>query len=122
MEKEIEISELWKKIAASGRESVSSREDGYEIIELKNTNLTTLTLGAKPTRIVALSRHKTPKHLIEVTVNSKVDLGPLFSNLEKISRDDSVVVTTDHICMRYDKDHFFENVNAKNLKACASKV
>ncbi len=114
-EKEIEISELWKKIVASGKESVSSREDGYEVIELKKTNLTTLTLGAKNTRIVALSRHKTSKHLVEVTVNSKVDLGPLFSNSEKVARDDSVVVTTDHICMRYDKDHFFENVNAKNL-------
>ena len=113
---EIEIEKLWNEVASSGKEKITTRDGGYEVIVLNNTKMETLTLGAKRTRIVALSRHKTPKHLIKISVRTYVDVGPLFDGVEKITRIDFVVVTTDHICMRYDKDHFFENVNASNLK------
>ena len=39
-----------------------------------------------------------------------------FSKAFKKPNVASVVVTTDHVCMVYNRDHFFENTNAKNLK------
>lgn len=100
----IEIESLWNKLV-DAREEIICKNDGYELIYPKKTSPKTLTLAGKWTSVVAVSRHKTSKHLISIEVDC-------CNNHRK----KNVVVTTDHVCMIYDKDHFFENVNAKNLK------
>ncbi len=99
---QVEIREFWNSLV-SNNELVVQRPGGYEVIWL-SSNLETLTLTGQWTKIVAVSRHKTTKSLVKIIVN--VDTKTIKA----------VIVTTDHVCMRYDKDHFFENVNAKNLK------
>lgn len=90
--------------------------DGYEVIWPKGYEIK--VLGNKYVKLVAVSRHKTSKHLLKVTasVEKTVDCLDPVGMAAKLKRFDEVVVTTDHICMRYDKDHFFENVDAKHLK------
>lgn len=88
----------------------------YEVIYPKDYEIK--ILGNKYVKLVAVSRHKTSKHLIKIFVKSEKEVDSLDPVGQKslLRRYDEVTVTTDHICMRYDKDHFFENVNAKNLK------
>lgn len=99
----IEVERLWNTLVEANEEIVV-RPNNYEVIWPK-TKLETLTLGGKWTKVVAVSRHKTAKHLVKIIVKTERDREECVE----------VVVTTDHVCMRYDKDHFFENVNAKNL-------
>lgn len=99
----VEIESLWNKLVSDG-EVIMLRDNGYELIYPKNSHPQTKTLGGRWTRVVAISRHKTPKHLIKITVSTS------SKNIKE------VVVTTDHVCMIYNEDHFFENTNAKNLK------
>ena len=103
MDDQLDIEAFWNNLVSDG-EQVVSRNGGYELIYPKNSHPQTKTLGGQWTRIVAISRHKTPKHLIKIAVRAS-------------SKDiKEVVVTTDHVCMIYNEDHFFENTNAKNLK------
>jgi len=73
----------------------------YEVIYPSGIEIK--VFGNKYVKLVAVSRHKTSKHIVEVSVVSSKGI-------------DKVKVTTDHICMVYNDDHFFENVDAKNLK------
>lgn len=79
--------------------SVIVRDSGHEVIDVSADNIKTLTLGNRYVKILYLSRHKTSKHLIKISIDSG----------------DDVTVTTDHVCMKFNRDHFFENTNAKNL-------
>lgn len=88
----------------------------YEVIYPENYEIK--TLGNKYVKLVAVSRHKTSKQLMKVIVeveNHQEDSNEMKDSA-LLRRCEDVTVTTDHICMRYDKDHFFENVDAKNLK------
>ena len=105
VEESISIEELWNKLISEGVEP--HKYNNYEVLDCNNVE--TLTYGNKYVAIKWVSRHKTSKHLIKIVV--KVE----GSNLSDDSFYD-VTVTTDHVCMRYDKDHFFENINAKNLR------
>lgn len=96
------IRDFWNTLI-SKNERVVQKHNGYEVI-WPTIKIETLTLGGKWTKIIAISRHKTPKHLIKLTIGSKL----------KTTKE--IVVTTDHICMIYNEDHFFENTNAKNLR------
>lgn len=115
MDQKAKIKDLWDRLIANG-ESISSRKDGYEIIWLKS-KLETLTIAGKWTKIIAVSRHKTPKHLIKIVVDYNTRKPFTWASENKtIQKQKTIVVTTDHVCMIYNKDHFFENTNAKNLK------
>ena len=72
----------------------------YELIEYPNIEILTVGNVYKPIKYI--SRHKTNKRLLKIDVK--------HNNMRR-----SVVVTTDHVCMIYNRDHFFENTNAKNL-------
>lgn len=96
----IEIGRLYDDLVSNGCE-IHYKKD-YEVIIPKGIKIK--TLGNKYVNIVALSRHKTPKHLIKVAVKTNGH------------GDYDITVTTDHVCMVYNRDHFFENVDAKNLE------
>ena len=89
----------------------------YEVVYPDNYEIK--TSGNKYVKLVAVSRHKTQKHLVKIVVSVEKtanSMDPAGLRLP-LKRFDEVVVTTDHICMRYGKDHFFENVSAKHLNA-----
>ena len=92
------------------------KQKSYEVIYPDNYEIK--VFGNKYVKLVAVSRHKTPKHLVKIVVKSEKHVDSLDPIGEKslLKRYNDVTVTTDHICMRYDKDHFFENVAAKHLK------
>ena len=96
----IEIGQLWNKLIAHGYKSYIHKGD-YELINVDGIEIQ--TYGNKFVKLLKLSRHKTSKHLVQIVV-------------EQNSHTYEVIVTTDHVCMIYNKDHFFENTNAKNLK------
>ena len=112
-EDKVNIGELFDEL--SKKYDVKNHKS-YEVIYPENYEIK--TLGNKYVKLVAVSRHKTSKQLMKVVV--EVENHQEDSNWMKdsalIRRCEDVTVTTDHICMRYDKDHFFENVDAKNLK------
>lgn len=72
----------------------------YDVIYPENYEIR--TLNNKFVKLIAISKHKTTKHLIKIYVKAKDETY-------------NVVVTTDHVCMVYTSDHFFDNVNASNL-------
>lgn len=98
VEEKIEIGALYDSLVAEGRE-VHQLGD-YSIIEAYDLQIK--THGNKYVCVNFVSAHKTTKDIIELTVRA--------DSLER-----SIKVTTDHICMVYNADHFFENTNAKNL-------
>jgi len=93
-----------------------NKQKSYEVIYPENYEVK--TSGNRYVKLVAMSRHKTSKHLIKiiVKVEKTVDTLDPVGSRSLFRQYEEVTVTTDHICMRYDKDHFFENVDAKNLK------
>lgn len=95
----IEIGKLFQQLVDEGRKIIKHKD--YEMIYCGDIEVR--TIGNKYSNIEYISRHKTPKNLVEITI--KTD-----------TFDRSVTVTTDHVCMIYTEDHFFENVNAKNVK------
>jgi hypothetical protein len=95
----IEIGKLFQQLVDEGRKVIKHKD--YEMIYCGDIEVK--TIGNKYSNIEYISRHKTPKNLVEITI--KTD-----------TFDRSVTVTTDHVCMIYTEDHFFENVNAKNVK------
>lgn len=88
----------------------------YEVIYPEDYEIK--VLGNKYVKLVAVSRHKTSKHLVKIAVKVEkhLDFHEMAQGPALVRRYEDIVVTTDHICMRYDKDHFFENVDAKHLK------
>lgn len=94
-------------------------EDSYEVICPHGYEIQ--TIKNKYAKLVAVSRHKTTKHLLKIVVevekeidSTDPDFPPGSTHLVKQHK--SVTVTTDHVCMVYNDDHFFENVDAKHLK------
>ena len=112
-EDKVKISELFDEL--SKKYDVKNQKS-YEVIYPENYEIK--TLGNKYVKLIAVSRHKTSKHLMKVIV--EVEKHQEDSNEMKDSalfrRCEDVTVTTEHICMRYDKDHFFENVAAEHLR------
>lgn len=95
---QIQISELYNDLLKKGFKPIFNNE--YEVLECPNIQI--LTYGNKYVDLVWLSRHKTTKHLLEITISS-------------IIGKKTVSVTTDHVCMIYTRDHFLQNTNAKCL-------
>lgn len=98
MEYKIDIQSLYNRLSI---EYYIESRNSYDVIYPKGYEIK--VFGCKYVKLVALSRHKTTKRVIEVVVKSQKGI-------------DSVKVTTDHICMVYNDDHFFENASAKDLK------
>ena len=114
MEKEetIAMEDLWHKLVSQGHEP--HMHNGYEVIDCSGIEV--MTYGRKYVNLVWLSRHKTPKHLVKIEVES--DARRPFTWRSENKRDkakNSVIVTVDHVCMKYNRDHFFENTMAKDL-------
>lgn len=103
LEEKIEIERLYNSLLDDGYEIIN--KDGYDVIECKGLEIK--TYGNKYVDLICLSRHKTNKHLLRITALTENKFNEVKS---------SVVVTTDHICMICNKDHFFENLSAKHLK------
>ena len=99
MEKsKIDIKSLYDSLAEKYE---IQHKKSYEVIYPKGYEIK--VLGNKYVKLVAVSRHKTSKHLLKIAASVKKQF-------------EEVVVTTDHVCMVYNDDHFFENVDAKHLK------
>lgn len=100
--KNIKISELYKKLLSLGyKPNISS--DGYEVIDVEKIKIK--SVGNKFVKLLKLSRHKTIKNIVRITVYSKETDKTCF-----------VDITTDHVCLVYNRDHFLENKQAKDLK------
>jgi hypothetical protein len=95
----IAIGKLYDNLLNEGYE-IQYKKD-YELIIPENLEIH--TIGNKYVKLVALSRHKTNKHLIRITCKS--------SNCVN-----DVTVTTDHVCMVYNEYNFFENKSAKEIQ------
>lgn len=112
-EDKVNIGDLFNELS---KKYEVKKQKSYEVIYPENYEIK--TLSNKYVKLVAVSRHKTSKHLIKIIVKAEkhVNLHEMTQVTALVRRYEDVTVTTDHICMRYDKDHFFENVNAKNLR------
>jgi len=86
-EEQIAAATLFDDILASGAKLLT-RPDGYELVECHGIEV--LSKDGKYVPVVCVSRHKTIKHLVELTVKADVIY--------------SVTVTTDHVCMILDRD------------------
>ena len=75
--------------------------NGYEFIVPDCVKI--LTLGNRYVNLLAISRHKTQKHIVMITCHTKSH------------GDRCVEVTTDHVCMVYNEYNFFENKAAKDI-------
>lgn len=82
---------------------IETRKKDYEMIFPKGVRIH--TLGNRYVGLKAMSRHKTTKDLVKITISSG-----------KLEQKD-VIVTTDHICMVYNDYNFFENQAAKDIQA-----
>lgn len=98
MEK-IQIGKFYDDLLKEGYE-IHYKKD-YELIIPKNIKIH--TIGNKYVNLVAISRHKTNKHLIKITCKTN-------------NNTTDVTVTTDHVCMVYNDYNFFENKSAKDIK------
>lgn len=96
----ISIEKLFNDLLEEGHQ-IQIYKGSYELIE--NPGIEVLTIGNVYKPVKYVSRHKTNKHLLKISVK--------FNDIAKY-----VVTTTDHVCMVYGKDHFFENVDAKKLR------
>lgn len=102
------IENLFNQLVENGAEIHNNGT--YEVIETKNIQVQTLNNAF--TDVIWISRHKTNKHLIKLYVETKISK----NNCIDIYKHDYIVVTSDHVCMKYNRDHFFENICAKDLK------
>lgn len=98
MEERVTIKDVYSCLA---KKYEAQQKGSYEVIYPSGIEIK--VFGNKYVKLVAVSRHKTSKHIVEVSVASSKGI-------------DKVKVTTDHVCMVYNDDHFFENVDAKRLK------
>lgn len=98
MEENITLENLYLSLLEGGRKVI--RHKNYEMIYCGDVEIK--TFGNRYVKIEYVSRHKTPKHLVRIGVDSS-------------KGEDSVTVTTDHVCMVYNSDHFFENLAAKDV-------
>lgn len=96
----VQIEKLYNDLLAAGQEITYDRD--YELLECRGLSIQ--TLGNKYVPLKCLSRHKTTKHMLKVTAKDCND------------KEYNVTVTTDHVCMILNRDHFFENTSAKDLR------
>ena len=73
------------------------------LIDLRKSNLKIRTQNNTFSKINYIFKHKTKKELVKISTKHKSVLN-------------EIVVTTDHICMVYNKNNFFENLESKHLK------
>lgn len=119
MEKQEEIGAFYDRLVAEGRKVI--RNGKYELVDAAGIEV--LTYGGKTDNgryapIKYVSRHKTSKNLIEitVTVGSGAVANRGCASCSKKRSEKKVVVTTDHICMVYDRDRLFQNTAAGDLQ------
>ena len=107
MEQKVSIKDLYSSLV--DKCEVQQR-GSYEVIYPEDYEIK--VLGNKDVKLVAVSRHKTLKHLVKIVVKSEKEVFniDLARTKSKLRRYDEVIVTTDHVCMVYNDDHFFENV------------
>lgn len=98
IEKKISFGEFFQSLLDEGRKIIHFKD--YELIYCGDIEIK--TIGNKYSPIEYVSRHKTTKHLVKIIVKTDTKI-------------DSVIVTTDHICMVYNQNHFFENTAAKDI-------
>ena len=114
METQIQLEELFNDLVENGSE-IKIHNGDYEVIDCDGIDI--LTAGNKYVKLLKVSRHKTSKHLLQIVIESENRAAKLGHHLGLSGNNvNSVSVTTDHICMVYNKDHFFENLNANQLK------
>lgn len=104
--------ELFEKVLSDHPDSFHQL-GSYDLLDCTGFSLKVLSIGARYLPVNFLSRHQTEKDLIEITTKVWAD---------NDYRYDTITVTTDHVCMIYNKDHFFENLKAKDIfeGACVS--
>lgn len=95
----LSIGDFFNSLLEEGRKLIHMKD--YELIYCGDVEIR--TYGNRYVPMVYISRHRTTKDLVEIDVESE--------NCEN-----TITVTTDHVCMVYNEDHFFENVNAKNVR------
>lgn len=95
----IEIGKLYETLISEGR--VPHKVGKYNLIECNDIKIQ--TIGNKFVYMKYISQHETTKDIIEVIITTN-------------NTEEKVRVTTDHICMVYNDDNFFENLSAKDLK------
>jgi len=100
MEKQEEIGALYDRLVAEGRKTVNDGK--YELVDAKGVEV--LSYDGKYSPVKYVSRHRTNKRLVEIAV-SVAGKDPI-----------KVTVTTDHICMVYDRDRLFQNTAAGDLR------
>jgi hypothetical protein len=110
-EENVSIEQLFNRL--SEKYEVKLQKD-YEVIYPESYEIK--VLSGKYVKLVAVSRHKTSKHLVKIGVVCDKTTGNTNSIGTTLKQSYEVTVTTDHVCMRYDRDHFFENVDAKQLR------
>lgn len=110
-EENVSIEQLFNRL--SEKYEVKLQKD-YEVIYPEKYEIK--VLSGKYVKLVAVSRHKTSKHLVKIGVVYEKPISNINSIDTVVKQPYEVTVTTDHVCMRYDKDHFFENVDAKQLR------
>ena len=94
---QITLAELYNSLLKEGFIEIPFGK--YTIIECANT-YKTITNNCKEVPIKYISKHKTEKHLIKFTCENGR----------------AVTTTTDHTCMRYNRDYFLENVRSCSLR------
>ena len=100
MEKQEEIGVLYDRLVAEGRKTINNGK--YELVDAKGIDV--LSYEGRYSPIKYVSRHRTNKHLVEITVST--------AGKDNIK----VTVTTDHICMVYDRDRLFQNTAAGDIQ------
>lgn len=89
-QEQIEIGKLYDRLVAEGRERAVRGK--YELVRCDGIEV--MTHGMGYAEVMCVSRHRTSKHLVRLDVDCPAGKR-------------SVMVTTDHVCMVYNRDRFF---------------
>lgn len=95
---EIEIGRLYQELLDEGRQEFISGK--YKLIDC--SDLTIKTFGNKLVPLKFISKHTTTKDIIKITIESVIGIN-------------AIQVTTDHTCMIYNKQRFFDNLKADDV-------
>ena len=93
----VKIGELFDKYLSLGFPIIT--RDDYELIDVSKENIRIRSDGNLFVKILFLSRHKSTKHLVKITLTNA----------------QFIITTTDHVLLRYNKNHMFETVASKDL-------
>ena len=93
----VKIGELYNKYLEKGY-SIVNTPTGHELIYPRN--LKVRSIGNVFKKVKCLSRHRTEKELVRIS----------------FQKSESLVVTTDHVCMAYNDDNMLENIASKDLR------